>query len=143
MATYQAQNKRVISQAFSRFRKEDERIIEEGMIRVAKAGLDFLIEAHEHHPYAHRHPEEVDTMAYAIAHNGAIVASQGYNGNGDDLPGNAQEAAERLLAGSIGWTAIVLSDMEGWYRVDWEWGFLQYSSDEIKENFNKYFKPIR
>lgn len=144
MAGYSARNKKTIERAFSKFRKEDEAIIRHGMLLVAKAGMDHLLEAHASMEEDLNHPQEVNTMGYAVAHNGKIVASFGYNGGGnDDLPGEAREEAERLLAGTTGWRAIILSDMEGWYRVDWEEGFLFSSSEEIKNNFNSYFKPIR
>ena len=144
MAGYSAQNSRVIRKAFDRFRKEDEDIIRHGMLLVAKAGIDHLVEAHARKSEDLNHPQEEDTMGYAVAHNGTIVASFGYNGGGtDDMPGQAREEAERLLAGTTGWRAIILSDMEGWYNVDWEEGFLYISSEEIRNNFATYFKPIR
>lgn len=144
MAKYQTQNKRIIERAFSRFRKEEEDILREGAIRIGKAGLDFLLEAHENFQEQLLHPEETDTLGYAVAYNGGIVDSAAHiGGDTGDLPGSAKEEAERLLSGTKGWMIIVLSDMDNWYRWDWEEDFLMYSSDEIKANFNKYFKPIR
>ena len=84
-------------------------------------------------------------MGYAIAHNGVIVESAGYNGGGydDDMPGLAHEEAERLLAGTKGWAVIIISDMDKfWYNEGWEIDFLHYSADEVAENFHNYFKPI-
>ena len=144
MATYQAQNKSTIARAFSRFRKEEEKIISEGVVRLAKAGLDFLLEAHENYPKPLLHPGETDTLGYAVAHNGVIVNSAAHvGGDTGDMPGSAKEEAERLLAGTVGWVIMVLSDMENWYRWDLEMDFLQYSADEIRSNFYNYFKPVR
>lgn len=143
MAKYQTQNKNTIARAFLRFRKEEESIIREGMARVAKAGMDYLVQAHEQFQSGLHHPDEDDTMAYAVAHDGVVVESGAYNGGGGDIPGDAKNKAIELLSGSKGWTAIIISDMEGWYRVDWEMGFLQSSADEIMEKFTRYFKPVR
>lgn len=142
MAKYQAQNKRTIEQAFSRFRKEEEDIVREGMERVAKAGIAFLVEAHKQFREGLSHPHEDDTMAYAVAHDGIIVVSNSYFGGGDEIPGDARSKAEGLLSGTKGWTAIILSDMEGWYRIDWEMGFLHSSAEDIRDNFTKYFKKV-
>ena len=144
MAGYQDRNKAVIAKAFARFRKEEEIILREGAIRLAKAGLDFLLEAHDDYPRPLLHPEETDTLGYAVAYNGVIVDSAAHiGGESEDLPGSAKEEAERLLSGTRGWRIIVLSDMENWYRWDLETGFLMYSADEIKANFHQFFKPIR
>ena len=144
MAGYSAKNKKTIERAFAKFRKEDEDIIRHGMLLVAKAGIDYLVEAHTRTGEDLNHPKESDSMGYAVAHNGMVIASYGYSGDESyNLPRQAREEAERLLAGTTGWRAIILSDMEGWYNVDWEEGFLSMSADEIKNNFTSYFKPIR
>lgn len=142
MAKFREQNRRTIQHAFLRFQGREEEIIREGMIRVAKAGIEYLIQAHDEFKSGLHHPEEDDTMAYAVAHNGRLIASGSYNGGGDDIPGDARNKAIDLLSQTKGWSAIILSDMEGWYRVDWEMGFLQSSADDIRDNFIKHFKPV-
>lgn len=143
MAGYSTQNRNTITKSFQRLRKSEDAISREGMVRVVKAGMDSLLEAHYNHPIAHEHPEEENTLAYAIAHDGVIVESGRHNGIGsDDMPGEAQSKAASLLSGTTGWTAVILSEMEGWYRVDWEWNFLRSSADEIRNKFHTYFHKV-
>ena len=140
--SYLQQNSSTIDKAFARLRKSEEAIIREGMIRLAEAGLQYLIESHDSFGNMH-HTNETDTLAYAVAHDGAIVRGEYLNAWGDDMPGNALQTATRLLSATKGWVAIILSDMEGWYRVDWEMHFLHYSEAQIKQNFHSFFKKIR
>lgn len=144
MAGYQDRNKVIIDRAFSRLAESEGVILREGAVRAAKAGLDFLLEAHDNYPRPLLHPGETDTLGYAVAYNGSIVSSAAHiGGENEDLPGSAKEEAERLLFGTRGWRIIVLSDMENWYRWDLEIDFLMYSADEIREDFHKFFKPVR
>ena len=142
MANYSAKNQKTIATAFARFQRTEEEIVRNGMIRLAQAGLAFLVEAHEQFQPGLYHPEEDDTLAYAVAEDGVIVESGSYNGEGGDIPGDARNKAVKLLSGTRGWVAVILSEMEGWYRVDWEMDFLQLSADEVRANFHKFFKKV-
>lgn len=140
MAGYRAKNKSVIRTAFSRLRAESDATVLEGMKRLTEAGLEYLLDAHDGGLH---HPNENDTLAAVLAHDGQVVATIPHGGD-DDLPGSASTEAARLLRGTSGWIAIILSDMTNqWYRVDWEIDFLTYSADEIKANFQSFFKPIK
>ena len=124
MAGYSTQNRNTITKSFQRLRKSEDAISREGMVRVVKAGME-------------------NTLAYAIAHDGVVVESGRHNGIGsDDMPGEAQSKAASLLSGTTGWTAVILSEMEGWYRVDWEMNFLHSSADEIRNKFHTYFHKV-
>ena len=144
MAGYQSRNSKVIAKAFSRLASNEERIIGEGLRRLALTGLAFLVEAHDLHPIAHHHPEENDTMAYAVARDGKVFEAGAFSG-GESVPNsNAESKARGLVAGMPGWAAVILSDMgRDWYRVDWEMQFLQYSADQIRDNFHKIFIPAQ
>lgn len=138
---YEAQNNMVVQRAFDNLRFHQTQIVTDGMRRVAEAGLEYLLEAHDT-KYDLNHPEETNTLGYAVAYNGNVVASGSHNGGDYDMPGSAREMAENIAASSPGWCAIILSEMEGYYRVDWEMDFLYRSTEEIKANFNQFFKPI-
>lgn len=143
MAGYLQQNRSAIRRGFNRLRKDENTIIKKGMVEIAKAGLEYLVDAHNQHSANMLHPHEENTMAYAIAHDGTIVKAASYKGKGvDDLPGDAMNMATGLLSGTSGWVAVILSEMEGWYRVDYENGFLQYSADQVRTNFHRFFKPV-
>lgn len=139
---YQQQNKSTIAGAFARLQKAEEDAIAKGMCRLAKAGLEYLVEAHDSFGYVLRHTEETNTLAYAVAKDGVIVVSDYLDGGSGDLPGNAREKAATILSGTKGWAAVIVSDMEGWYRVDWEMHFLHISVAQIKENFHSFFKKV-
>ena len=139
MAGYLAKNRAVIRSAFSRLRSESDATILAGMTRMTEAGLEYLLEAHDSGMH---HPNENDTLAAILAHDGQVVAKFPHEGS-DDFPGSASAEAARLLRGTSGWIVIILSDMVmQWYRVDYEIAFLTYSADEIKANFHSFFKPI-
>lgn len=134
----------MIAKAFSRLASSEERIIGDGLKRLALTGLAFLVEAHDNHPAAHNHPEENDTMAYAVAREGAVIEAGAFSGGNSVPNSNAESKARALVAGTHGWVAVILSDMgRDWYRVDWEMQFLQYSADQIRANFHKIFVPVR
>lgn len=144
MGTLRQKNRSVISKAFSEFEKFEEKYIREGMVRLAKAGLDYLVEVHKAHAMFMYHPDEDNTMAYAVAHNGSIIASDAHNGgDSDDMPGTAQATAERLLSDTSGWVVLILSEMEGYYRFDLEEDFFFDVSFNAQSEFYSYFKPVR
>ena len=138
----QNQNKATIERAFARLQERKDAIIREGMIRLAKAGLEYLVEVHNMHEMFMQHVTENDTMAYAVSHNGQIIASGYHNGGEDGFPGSADTIATSLLTGTSGWVAIILSEMEGYYRVDYEQDFLFDVSFKTAAEFQTYFKKI-
>lgn len=136
-------NSMVIRRAFDRLCENKDRIIEEGMIRLAKAGLAYLVEVHNAHEMFMEHVTETDTMAWAVSHNGSIVATGCHEGTDDDMPGTAQQTASSILSSTNGWVAIILSEMEGYYRVDYEEDFLFDTSFNTASEFQTYFKRIK
>jgi len=135
-------NESTIKRAFARLQERKDTIIREGMINLAKAGLEYLVAVHNMHEMFMAHTTETDTLAYAVAHDGLIVASGCHNGGDDDLPGSATDAAISILSGTSGWVAVILSEMEGYYRVDYEQDFLFDVSFHTVAEFQTYFKKI-
>lgn len=135
-------NSMVIRRAFDRLRDNKDRIIEEGMIRLAKAGLDYLVDVHNQHELFMEHVTETNTMAWAVSHDGRVVASGHHEGNDDDMPGTAEQTASSILSSTSGWVAILLSEMEGYYRVDYEEDFLFDTEFNTASEFQTYFKRI-
>lgn len=139
---YRGRNATTINKAFKRFARSEEDIIRNGMFNVAKAGMDYLIEAHNAFKPGLLHTKENDTLAYAVAHDGT-VQMMGFHSGGEGKTGWARNAAASALSGTTGWVAIILSEMYGWYKVSYELNFLSYSAAEIKSNFSKFFKRVR
>ena len=139
MTGYQQVNSATIRKAFNRFVENKDKIIETGLVQLAKSALDFLVSDHD---YGMAHTLEDNTLAYAVAHDGWIIAS-GYHEGGDGIMGRAREMAEDLASEVEGWCAIILSEMEGYYRVDYENDMLNDTIIDTRDKFNTYFKKIR
>lgn len=135
-------NARKIDRAFSRLKASEAKIVRDGMIRLAKRGIEYLVDAHERHAQDMRHTTERDTLAWAVSHNGDVIASGSHYGDGSDI-GNAKYMAESILSSTKGWVAVILSEMYGYYRADYEQDFLYETAFNTQAEFQTYFKKIR
>lgn len=153
--SYRTTNRQTINNAFKTFNLRIESYVEEGMLKMAQAGLEYLIEAHEIDSAYDPDKEELDhqhqsnTTAWAIAHNGRVVKAAYYDGDKGSgiqeraLSPDAMQVASRIAAGTSGWTICITADMKGWYREDYERVFMNYSRDQIMNHFHDYFKPVK
>ena len=138
-----AQNDSVIKRAFEKFKSREYRIIEEGMIRLARMGLEYLIEEHNNFDMFEHHVLEENTLGWAVAYDGKLITSGCHHGSDTDLPGDARAVAEAVAtAHSEGWVAIILSDMKGYYNESREMDFLIDTEFNIASEFSNYFKPF-
>lgn len=152
--SYRTTNKQTIQNAFKTFNLRNESYIQEGMIKMAQAGLDYLIEAHEIESHWDEggefdHPNQSDTTAWAIAHNGSIVRAAYYDGDkGSGIQERALSPDAMVVASKVaaqcraGWAICITADMKGWYNEEWEKIFMNYSRDQIMQHFHDYFKPV-
>ena len=157
--SYRTTNKQTIERAFKTFSLQADSYIERGMRDIAVAGLEYLVEAHEMYEYGSGavdengntdrgfefHIHEENTMAYAVAHNGKVISAGKYNGRGNDgdITGIAMEQASAIASASIGWVAIIYSEMDGWYKMEKEQDYQRYSRQQIIAHFHDYFKPVK
>ena len=141
---YRSENVKTIREAFKNFVKNKDRVIEAGMCRLLDAALDYLHDAHEMQREGLHHENESNTLGWALVHNGQIVEAVSQSKGPYTPKGDALKSLEEIASTfSTGWVGIVLSDMKnGWYRVDWEVKFLNYSSQMTAQTFDDYFKPI-
>ena len=135
-------NKRKIDYAFKRLRLNEKNVILDGMEKLAKAAIDYLIEAHDAHAMFMSHTQETDTLAWALAQDGRVLRSGFHNGGDGDLPGGAVRKAQDIASGTRGWTVIILSDMEGWYREDLEMDFLVNADYGVMQDFHTFFRKV-
>lgn len=139
----EAKNRSVIERAFARLRQREDDVIRNGMYGLLTAGMDYLHEAHGLIHEGERHVGEKDTLGWALVHDGQILEVVSHSGRRVTPYGDALHRLEDLAGQTDGWVGIVLSDMaNNWYRVDWEYDYLAYSADHIREHFHDYFKPI-
>ncbi len=134
----------VIKNAFARLSQAKDVHIEHVMHEVLAVALEALLTAHDNHPIAHRHPEEDDTLAWALIHNGKVVEAVAHSG-GRMTAASALRTLRRVMAEnpSKGWYGVVCSDVtNNWYRIDWEMSFLNASMNAVKANIQQYLKKI-
>lgn len=142
-ASNQRKNASTIDYAFKRFKVNAEAAILDGMEKLAHAVLDYLIDEHNNHAMFMAHTTQTDTMAWALAHDGRVRRSGCHNGGDGDLPGSAKAKAEAIAKQTHGWAVILLSDMEGWYREDYEMNFMVDAQFGIVENFHTFFRKAK
>lgn len=141
---YKIRNRNTIERAFKNLSSREESLCEVIMRNVARDGLNELIEKHElsstlfGHTHS-RHLEEINTLAYALSHEGRVVESGYHKGPGnDDLPGDAENKARRIAGDGSGWVAVILADMENlWYHFEYtgvphEEDMLLWSEENIR-----------
>jgi len=144
--SYLAQNKTAITRGLTTLQQHMEAIVNNGMQTIGSESLDFLIQGHEvlHQGQAHRHPEENDTLGYAVLHDGNIVKMVSHMGGAVQPWGEVEMTLAKISAlYPTGWVVIVAADMANdWYRLDWEMDFLHYAADGVRLNWEDYFKPL-
>ena len=155
MAKYQQKNSGVIKKSFERLQLHQQEITLHGVVELAKFGLEML-EKHHHESEnvggeSAAHVTDENTMAYAVAHSGRVLAS-GYTKGDGDLPGGVSQAQGRaeeyareysaMESGPHTWVIVLFSQMEGWYRWNDEMSFYYATRYDIQKNFGRFFKPI-
>lgn len=135
-------NNETIMKAFERLKSRKDEAVISGMYALLDAGLDYLHEAHE--SWMH-HENETNTLGWALIHHGQVMEAVS-QAKGEWTPGGDAVVRLREIAAEVphdAFVGVILSDMaNGWYRLDWEMGFLEYSATEVKNNFRRFFKPI-
>ena len=141
---YEAQNRVAIDRGFSWLKSVRDKVILDGMYGLLNAGLSYLEDAHEMHSPEMSHEHESDTLGWALVHDGTIIEAVSQS-KGEFTPHGDAIGRLRMIASEspTGWVGIIMSDMaNNWYRVDYEMDFLHYTQDEIRDNFDKFFKRI-
>lgn len=139
-------NDQVIKDALARFTAQKDAYIGEKLCELMQLGLEAVLEAHDAPIVGgnifHHNLSEKDTLGWAVYHDGSKIGS-GTQDRGS-VKGSVQEMMDGLFGGTKGWIGVIMSEMTfDWYRVDYEVAFLNYSADQIKQNFHNIFKPIR
>ena len=139
---YLRRNDRTIDRSIRDLIKRKEKTISVGYERFMQSALDHLIEVHNSTDH---HVNEDSTVACGIIHDGAIVKIWGHNG-GEQVKWKKATVRLQNLVPELpreGWVGVLLSGMKGWYNVDKEMGHLTDTASWSRDNFTKYFKPIK
>ena len=139
---YKQANNRTIEYAFKRLMLTQKNVALDGMEKLANAALQYLIDAHDSHSMFMLHTTETNTLGWALACDGKVLRSGQHRGDDGSLPGDAEEKAKAIAARTHGYAIILLSEMEGWYREDYEMDFMLDTQFGITENFMKFFKKV-
>ena len=144
----EGRNSLVIKRAFSRLRKSEEKMVQDGMRRIMKDSMEYALSQHDHNHFGHRIHE--NSYGWALVHNGKIVELQingARHGHGD------AENQLTEIAGGIGrkgWVGILLASMllefngrkPVYFEIDYEVGIFAATTDKVEDWFKTYFKPI-
>ena len=135
---YKSRNANAIKRGFKNFGSYAAHMEDVVMRNMARDGLFALLREHNLHDEFLNHPQEKDTLAYALAHDGMIIESGYHNGKEDDLPGDALNQARQVASAHKGWCAVILSDMQyGWYSVVLEEDLLNAARGDIEDNYSR------
>lgn len=135
---YKLRNSNKIKKGFERLSERANSISEVIMRNAARDGLNKLIEAHEMALQLvggnrEFHLVENNTLAYALAHNGAIVES-GYHNGGGERGGALGMAKEAVSNSAEGWKAAIVSDIQmGHYYLDDEEDLIHIAAESVRD----------
>lgn len=132
---YKVRNRNAIKRGFTNLKSYGEKMSEVVMRNMARDGLHSLLNEHDIHEAYLNHTCEDNTLAYALAHNGAIIESGYHNGGDDELPGDAKAQAEEIARSHNGYCAVILSDMMGWYKITLEEDLLNAARGDIQDHY--------
>lgn len=145
---YARRNESVINRAFSRLRKNQDRIIQDGMHRIMKEAMEYAIASHDHHHFGHRIND--NSYGWAIVHDGKVkeIQTNGARHGRGDAEDQLREAARGV--NRQGWVGILLASMVMefnrrkpiYFEIDYEVGIFAMTTDRVEEWFKTYFKPI-
>lgn len=138
-----SKNRMAILRGFDRLRAAENQTAFDGIRKIGENALDLVVQFHREYDGSMIHINEDNTLAYAVAYDGATIESRGYLGGDYDMPGEASQEAEDILSSTKGYAAIVLSDMtQDWYNATLELDFLTRARDQIESNINNYFTTL-
>lgn len=146
--SYLKSNEKAIDRGLDWLKSVQERVAEDGMLRILREATAYALFLHDHGHFGHRIAE--DSHGWALVKDGKIVnieVNEGHHGKGD-----ARAQLESVAAGvsNRGYVGIVLASMSAkrnsgkpiLFEIDFEMWVLSLTSDNIRENFPYYFKPI-
>lgn len=141
-------NEKAIKHGLDWLTRAKDAVIERGMLRLLPEATAYALSLHDETHFGHKSTE--DSHGWALVKDGGIVqmgVNEGRHGHGD-----AHEQLRRV-AQSIatpGYVGIVLASMNAAredgrpiiFEIEYEIGVLSFTSDEIQDYFQTYFKPI-
>lgn len=143
MGSADSGNISAIRRGMEKLRKNKDRVVELGMYNLLNAALDYLHDAHENFRADLRHENESNTLGWALVHNGQIVEAVSQSKGPLTPRGDVLAKLQAIASGTTGWIGIVMSDVEnGWYRLDWEADFLNYSRELTAQSFKECFQTV-
>lgn len=141
-------NERAIRKGFSRLSADKDKVIEDGMSRLLKMGMDFAISQHDHNHFGHRINDNSYGWALVRDHNVVRLGVNGGRHGHGDAEDQLQNAAKSIT--KSGWVGIILASMmlqfgrrkPIYFEIDYEMDVLELTKKEIESNFSDYFKPL-
>ena len=148
MANYQSRNERKINRGFKRLNETKDIVIERGMRDLLEYGMAYALNAHDHTHWLHT--STADSYGWALLHDGKAIAHRVNDGRHGDGRALADLMAVSLEVPQVGWVGILLASMEAetdrgsnvYFAVQYEEHVLHVTRNDVRQNFNKFFKRI-
>lgn len=148
MANYQRSNERKINRGFKRLNETKDIVIERGMRDLLETGMAYALNAHDHSHWLHT--STADSYGWALLHDGKAVAHRVNDGRHGDGRALADLMAVSREVPQTGWVGILLASLEAetdrggnvYFAVEYEKSILNMTKDDMKKNFNRFFKRI-
>lgn len=151
MGKYTRRNETAIRRGFRRLSYNKDMAIEAGMKEMMDNAMLFALGEHDENHWFHKSTE--NSYGWAVIHDGVGVANkvnEGRHGGGDALEQLMEASRE---APQKGWIGILLASFRVGndkptprmflFELDYEMSLLYETRDMTREQFNRYFKPIR
>lgn len=151
MASQVSRNNAVIGKAFSRLSRNKDSVIERGMKDLLEDAMLFALGEHDATHWFHKSTE--NSYGWCLLHDGKGVAhkvNEGRHGGGN--------AFEQMMEASrdvpqTGWVGIILASFRAgddkpaprmfYFSIDYEMTILSNTADNVKRQFDRFFKPLR
>lgn len=148
MSKYERQNERAIDRGLKWLKTSGDAIIQNGMITLLKEASEFAISLHDHQHFGHR--VAADSHGWALVKDGRVLqmeVNEGRHGQGKAHK-QLRDVAQSIA--TPGYVGILLASMSAnredgrpiMFEIEFEIDVLSMSADEIRSNFDKYFKTI-
>lgn len=139
-------NDKAIDRGLDWLTKQRDTIIEQAMLKILPMATEYAIALHDHEHFGHRIAG--DTHGWALVKGGSIVkmeVNDGRHGEGEAHK-QLRDVARSIV--NDGYTGIVLASMTAHrnngkpiiFEIEYEIDILTMTAEELRKNFNRYFK---
>lgn len=142
MSNLKETNKKVIEAAIKHFKEQTNVCFQKGMEDLLDAAVEFALASHDE---GHQqHLIQGDSYGWALFRNKQFVSYKIFSRVRKKENELLQEMKTIQPPSSKCWCGVIMAGMQpvGYFSIDYELNIFELTKDEIKANFNRYFKPL-